>query len=158
MGSAALETYVPHTTRIQWYRHRKTDIITVDELEVVGCISWWDWPAGHSPGPRQPQVTRKHNLSPSLHPRSGKLIFLTDQRRWKISLLEIFPTKVRDTRWWWWSISGIFPKFYSFVPCVYLSWPVATPRQQDTWAHIFQMTKVEEAKCRIQLPKNLNPE
>lgn len=127
----------------------------------VGCISWWDWPAGHSPGPHQPQVTRKHNLSPSLHPRSGKLISLRDQRRWNISFLEIFPTKVRDVD----SIpdddDGQYPEFFpnsfSFVPCVYLSWPVATPRQLETWADILQMTKVEEAKCRIQLPKNLNP-
>ena len=44
----------------------------------------------------QPQVTRNHHLSPSLHPRSGKLIPITDQRICKILFLERILQKVSN--------------------------------------------------------------
>ena len=131
MGSAALETYVPHTTRIQWYRHRKTDVITVDELcgsrmyFMMGLTSRplpWPPPA---PGHKKTQFVsltspkvRKINIS---H-RSKKMetivpwnISNKSQRCWL------------DTRWWWWSISGIFPQILFLLSLVFTfpdQWPL----------------------------------
>ena len=95
----------------------------------------------------QPQVTRNHHLSPSLHPRSGKLIPIKDQRICKIkycSLRGFNKRYLMFTRWWW--ISGILPKFFSHCPAVYFCWPpVATPRLKETY-----FTKRRKKKSIIQ--------